>query len=165
MTVYEVYQKMGKELVKECRRRLTLENHNATKELYNSLSYKILKNNSTKKYDSLFTPEAGGYTLVLVADHYWYYVDAGRKPGKQPRVDPIEKWIGDKKLNVKPKHRRGVAFAIAKKIGEDGIKPTHIFTRAFEIVWDRNHKALTQAVKDDATKQMQKLINETFKWR
>lgn len=44
---------------------------------------------------------------------------AGRSPGKQPPVDPIEQWV-KKKLKIPSNQARAIAFAISKKIGREG---------------------------------------------
>jgi hypothetical protein len=44
---------------------------------------------------------------------------AGRSPGKQPPIDPIELWV-KKKLKIPAAQAKGVAFAIAKKIAKEG---------------------------------------------
>ena len=62
------------------------------------------------------------YVLRVYALDYLYYIEKGRKPGKRPPKKAIREW-----LDVKPKfatldakEKDSIAYAIAKKIGEEG---------------------------------------------
>lgn len=59
--------------------------------------------------------------LVIKTDlpEYAIFVDAGRKPGKQPPLQSILDWCRRKGIP------EGAAFPIARKIGREGIKPTN----------------------------------------
>lgn len=43
----------------------------------------------------------------------------GRAPGRMPPVDPLQKWV-ESKLGKSGKEARGIAFAVARKIGQEG---------------------------------------------
>ncbi len=60
---------------------------------------------------------------VILANDYTKYIVHGRGTGKQPPINPLEKWVNNK-LGVTGKDARSVAFAIAFKIGKEGTK-TH----------------------------------------
>lgn len=95
------------------------------------------------------------FTMEILMEDYWRYVDEGRKPGKQPPIEPIMKWISQKGIPLSPisktrnkkirslKNRtvrkgfrqrsktslaRSLAFLIARKIGRKGIQPTNFLT-------------------------------------
>lgn len=66
----------------------------------------------------------------IVGSEHWKYFEYGRKRGKRPPVKSIEEWItakgipvrkskGESKLSVMER-RRGMAFAIARSIGQRG---------------------------------------------
>ena len=73
----------------------------------------------------------GIFTYKLILADYYEYVDEGRKAGKQPPIKDIIKWVRVKAalggLDV-TKNVEGVAFAIARKIGKFGIKPSNFFS-------------------------------------
>lgn len=56
---------------------------------------------------------------VIEGEHYTYQLVHGRKPGKRPPIDPIEDWVNIK-LGITGKQGRSVAFAVSKKIAEEG---------------------------------------------
>ena len=66
----------------------------------------------------------------IVGSEHWKYFEYGRKRGKRPPIKSIEEWItakgipvrkskGESKLSVMER-RRGMAFAIARSIGQRG---------------------------------------------
>ena len=97
---------------------------------------------------------------VLLADYY-KYVDQGRKPGTQPPVEPILKWLqvkntlGLKTKNDKPltdSGLRSVAFLIARSIKGKGIAPTNFFTKTVnDGRMDDLKKTLSNAMKRDVS--------------
>lgn len=56
---------------------------------------------------------------IYSSKKYFTVLETGRKPGKRPPIDVIEKWIRDKPIasDISP---RSLAFLIARKIGEEG---------------------------------------------
>lgn len=56
---------------------------------------------------------------VIYAQDYTKYLVKGRKSGKRPPINPLEKWVNNK-LGITGKDARSVAFAIAFKIGKEG---------------------------------------------
>lgn len=65
------------------------------------------------------------------------FVEYGRRPGKQPPVDAITRWIALKPIEIGDRKIRSVAFAIARRIGKRGIKPRFPFRRAVEAMTPR----------------------------
>lgn len=60
--------------------------------------------------------------LEIWAEDYIYYLVYGRRPGKRPPTSAIREWIEVKGIlsGEKEYKRQGLAFAIAKSIGEKG---------------------------------------------
>lgn len=106
--------------------------------------------------------EMNGTKLVvsLNLEHYWRYVEYGRKPGKMPPIDNIEDWIRVKPvvpnaMNGKVPTSRQLAFMIARKIGREGIparRPLEatVYSDGFESVID--------AIKAEITKQLSQTL-------
>ena len=108
--------------------------------------------------------EMNGTKLVvsLNLEHYWRYVEYGRRPGKMPPIDNIEEWIRVKPvvpnaLNGKVPTSRQLAFMIARKIGREGTKARRpleatVYSDGFESVMD--------AIKAEITKQLKQTLLE-----
>lgn len=78
------------------------------------------------------TVELNGKHLIvyLELDHYWKYVEYGRRAGKMPPVDKIKEWIRVKPIipnpiNGKIPDTKQLAFLIARKIGREGFEGKH----------------------------------------
>lgn len=57
----------------------------------------------------------------------WFFTDQGRGPGGIPPISAIERWV-NAKLGISGSEARGLAFAIARKIGREGTnKPASQF--------------------------------------
>lgn len=108
----DLLDKYGESVIKEAVTRLKNSGHSNTGNLARSLGYEIEESKRE-------------LTLVFFGADYLEYVDKGRKPGsKPPPIKPIKKWV--KQKGIEPK----AAYAIAKKIGKYGIKPTNFWTIA-----------------------------------
>lgn len=106
--------------------------------------------------------EMNGTKLIvsLNLEHYWRYVEYGRRPGKMPPIDNIEEWIRVKPvvpdaMNGKIPTSRQLAFMIARKIGREGIparRPLEatVYSDGFESVMD--------AIKAEITKQLSQTL-------
>ena len=124
---------------------------------------KLLKSLDTRVIKTGF---GTSYTLKLVAEEYLKYVDEGRRAGaKAPPIQPIKDWARAKGLD------EGLAFPIAKSIGEKGIKPTNVIEEAFNYVirgaeGSKLEKGASDWVDDlilDRMKGLSKNKNITFK--
>ena len=78
------------------------------------------------------TVELNGKHLIvyLELDHYWKYVEYGRRAGKMPPADKIKEWIRVKPIipnpiNGKIPDTKQLAFLIARKIGREGFEGKH----------------------------------------
>lgn len=109
---------------------LKAKNKKATGKLLNSFSYKIIEDTQ------------GLLSLGLFSDvDYAEFVDKGRLPGRMPPTKPIERWLKAKGIGDSKK-QKGIAFAIARKIGRFGIKPTPFIGP----VLDKISRDLTQEI-------------------
>ena len=98
-------------------------------QLYRTLSYSVKMDNSS-------------WLISISLEEYWKYIEYGRRPGKMPPLDAIEKWIKVKQILPRPltlKSGKSVvptipqlSFLIARKIGRDGIRPRPFFKQSFE---------------------------------
>lgn len=106
----------------------------ATGTLKNSLTFTLRK-------------DKAGYNIKFIAKgeaaKYADFVEDGRKPNsKQPPIDPILKWIKEKKIKARDEkgkilkqtesRKRGLAFAIARGIGKNGIPAVKYYEDAYK---------------------------------
>ena len=63
---------------------------------------------------------------------YAKYIEFGRRAGKRPPLQPLEDWVKKKGIESDPKKIKGVAFVVARKIGNVGIKKSPFLRPAFE---------------------------------
>ena len=142
-----VLNDFGKFLVEEYKDQLILNNVNASDTLYNSVKYII--NNK------------GQYLEVnLSLEHYWKYVENGRKPGKWPPISSIAKWIEIKPVLPRPMSNgklptnEQLAFLIARKIGLEGIAPRPLLQQSINEVWRVMKEFLEEALAKDMEKEI-----------
>lgn len=134
-------QRFGKQYVGTLVGFLKKYNKSASNALINSIDYRLQE-------------EANEIKLIIEANDYLTYVDAGRKPGKFPPIQAIEKWT---KLKGIP---QSAAFPIAKSIFKFGIEPTNVIEdslRSFEgigvkIVEEMTDESITNFVVEQYNK-------------
>lgn len=84
----------------------------------------------------------GGWVISVSLENYWKYIESGRRPGKMPPLDVIEKWINVRRIiphsmtlksgkTVIPSVKQ-LSFLIARSIGQRGIQPRPFFKQSFE---------------------------------
>ncbi len=156
-------ESFGKYLVKQMRTNLTKGKKNVSKDLYNSLKFKV------KITDD-------GFSLQIFMADYGTFVDKGVSgtsetqsfkdyrgqdvpspyaySNKQPPSEALEKWIRAK--GIKGRDRRGrfiknksLAFLIARGIKRNGIKGISFFQRPLQLGWKKFGGQLLQEVKKD----------------
>lgn len=139
----------------------------------NSKGYKTntkLKTLSKSLDYNLEVYSSGALELSFSAAEHFNYVEHGRKPGKQPPLDKIAKWIKIKPLRLRDlktgkfikKNKSNInsaAFLIARSIGTYGIKPTNFFRDAFKMHYKRLDKTIIKAYASD----MERFLNTTLK--
>ena len=67
--------------------------------------------------------------IVSSSVYYAPIVEAGRRPGRRPPLEPIRLWVV-RKLGVSVVGASRVAFLVARKIGRQGTAGAHMFERA-----------------------------------
>ena len=139
---------VGKELVTELSNQLIMANKKASGNLIASLDYEIIE-------------VLGNLMIRLKAEPYLINVDQGRRAGaKPPPVSPILKWIDLKGITPKDKDmsKRGLAFAIAKSIGNKGIKPTYVIQKARDKILQTKKEILAKAAQKDVVDALNKIL-------
>ena len=76
-------------------------------------------NTTGQMADSLGYKWDGSTLIIYSSEKYFTVLETGRKPGKQPPLDPILKWIKAKNIATDIKER-SLAYLIARKIGKEG---------------------------------------------
>ena len=145
----------GEEYIEEIGNILRSNDKVATGKLLKSLDAQVFK-----------TGFGTSYTLKVLATDYLKYVDEGRRAGaKPPPIAPIKEWARRKGLD------EGLAYPIAKSIGEKGIEPTHVIQKALDnVLRGIEFRRLEDGVSDwvdelisDKFKGLSKNKNITFK--
>jgi hypothetical protein len=145
----KVLDDFGKYLVEEYKDALILNNVNASDNLYNSVRY-ILETNDKS------------ISVSLNLADYYIYVENGRRAGKMPPIDKIERWIEVKPVLPTPSNNgriptvRQLAYLISRKIGLEGIKPKPLLQQSITNVWDVFEEYISEAI----TKDVENNINE-----
>lgn len=103
----EYFRKYGEDYVAELIKELKSAGKSASGKLIKSISYEL-------------QPLAENLRLVINAESYLQFVDAGRKPGRYPPIQEIAKWASIKGIP------QSAVFPIARKIYKFGIKPTRV---------------------------------------
>lgn len=171
--VHKVLNDFGRELVEVYLANINERGISASHELANSVSYEIHVGDRQMGVD------------LRLAD-YWKYVEYGRKAGKFPPLDSIERWIEVKGIqpmtrtqaSVKrwTQHRgsirrndgsipsiKSLAYLIGRKIATEGIQPRPILTTALDEVYNRFDEALNEAVTQDIKIEVDIVLEELYK--
>ena len=136
----------GKFIVTNYKSELEAEHMN-NGELYKNISYKV-------------TTGTGGWVISVSLEKYWKYIEYGRRPGKMPPLDVIEKWIDVKQIKPHSMTLKSgktviptppqLPFLIARSIGRRGIAPKPLFQKSFEAA----KKQFIQVIKDAITQDI-----------
>ena len=116
-------------------------------ELYRNIKYSV-------------STGTGGWVISVSLADYWKYIEYGRRPGKMPPLEVIEKWIDVKEIKPHSMTLKSgktviptppqLPFLIARKIGRDGIQPRPLFKKSFEAA----KKQFMQVIKDAITQDI-----------
>lgn len=104
--------------------------------------------------------EGSFFEVIFELQHYWKYVENGRRAGaKFPPVDAIKKWIEIKPIVPRPINGKipstnQLAYLIGRKIARDGIKPKQLLKKSLEVA-----DGLIQVLVGLIAEQMRKDIN------
>jgi hypothetical protein len=142
-------EKYGEALVIEIVQQLKDAGKEATGNLAKSVDYELIE-----ALDKI--------SVGIVALPYFDFVDGGRRKGaKPPPTGPIIEWMkvkGIKGRNLKTGKfitQKSAAFAIARGIGKNGIKPTNVIKKSLRKLKSLQAKLLTDAAVEDMTKMIQ----------
>ena len=114
---------------------------------------------SLAKSLKLETAETAGIVSVrFKAKSHWKYVDGGRKKGTRPPIGPLQRWV-QVKLGKDEEDSKRMAYAIAKNIEKNGIKPTYIFRNNVDKFKSKLKTLILKTGKEDVTKEIRKILN------
>ena len=134
-------KKFGNYIIQQSRSNLTKGKRNYTKELYNSLSYKL--------------EESGdGFIIDFFMEDYGAFQDQGVKG-----VKIFSKWAKYRKLQPRDKKGRfgtyeSMGYILANSIKNKGIKATMFFSKPFEAALERLPVELVNSFSLDVEKSI-----------
>jgi len=142
-------EQYGEALVIQIVKELKDAGKEATGKLARSVSYELVE-----ALDKI--------SVGIKALDYFENVDSGRRKGaKPPPTDAIVKWMSVKGIKGRnPKTgkfqtQRQTAFAIARGISKNGIKPAYVVKKSLNKLKGLQAKLLTEAAVEDMTKMIQ----------
>ena len=133
-------EKYAKYVIQQSRSNLTRRKNNASKQLYNSLEYKIQDDKV-----SFLSEDYGEFIDKGVKGSKSTYPESSASPfkytTKQPPSKVFDKWSIKKGIAPRDKEgrfikRQSLNFLIARSIKNKGIRATLFFTKPFERVLD-----------------------------
>lgn len=142
--------KFGADFISELAKQLIIADKVASGKLLRSLNYQVVE-----VLENLL--------IRINAEDYLQYVDKGRRPGKQPPISPIIKWMDVRKIKGRDKKGRFIkkeqaAFLIARAIGKKGIKPTNVIKKSIDNILRSKKEALSKAAASDISKIINKIL-------
>lgn len=157
--LYRVLNEFADAFIENARRNLDSNNSNASRNLYES-------------FEKIVEIGEDYFSVKIAMADYGKYLENGRGPGKMPPVDKIAEWVEVKPLSIAPDINgrtpsvKQVAFAISKKIAEEGTQPQPFFEPAKEQTIRDFEDAINQAIEDDIYDYINELVieqmNKTF---
>ena len=158
-------EKYAKYVVQQARSNLSKGKNNASKQLYNSLSYEVKQNRTssgqfTTGYNAeFFMEEYGTYQDLGVHGSKSSYVENRKSPfrytTKQPPTKAFDKWIKIKGIKGRDKKTgrfitdQSLKFLIARSIKNKGIRASLFFTKPFEQAFAKLPDDIARAIADD----------------
>lgn len=155
--VKEELSTFGKSVIKQARTNLTKQKHNASKNLYNSLAYDLEVGKNSFRLKMLMEDYAEFQDKGVSGTEKKYntpysYKQSSNLLGLELATGTFSKWAklrgirfrNDLGQFAKGNYKTiGIAIAIAKK--KKGIKPTHFFSRPFELAFKKLPDELIEA--------------------
>ena len=170
--VQEELNKFAKYVIQQSRSNLTKGGKNVSKDLYNSLGYKL---NETSK----------GATLGFEMDGYGNFVDKGVRGKSSSAKAPnspyrygtgsgkkggltkgINQWVKRRGIQFRDRKSgrylsyKSTAFLIARSIYQKGVKPSLFFTKPFTAAFKRLPDELLKAYSVGLEKQIGVILNK-----
>ena len=146
----------GDEYIKELTIQLIQLDKVATGSLLRSLDYEIIEK------------VEGQFEVIIKALDYLKFIDEGRRPGKQPPLNPILSWVKTRNIRFKNKNGQGflkneqTAFIIRRSIGHKGIKKTDVLKKTLGNVLNLKNKILKSGM-IDIEKLVSSIIQQEIK--
>ena len=146
----------GDEYIKELTIQLIQLDKVATGSLLRSLDYEIIEK------------VEGQFEVIIKALDYLKFIDEGRRPGKQPPLNPILSWVKTRNIRFKNKNGQGflkneqTAFIIRRSIGQKGIKKTDVLKKTLGNVLNLKNKILKSGM-IDIEKLVSSIIQQEIK--
>lgn len=135
----------GDEITTILRKRLKDDKKYATGKAYNEIIKKVTPN-----------------SLAIEGWKYIEVISGGREPGKKaPPVHKIEEWIEAKNIKYKRGRLKSLAYIIAKRIGEKGIKGNNMLTDIRNQVIPRFDADLADIIQDEIFRITDKINTQT----
>ena len=162
--VTEELNKFAKYVVSQSRANLTRSKKNASKQLYNSVKYKLKESKNSFQLEFLME-DYGIFQDKGVSGVKKKYNTPYSYKDKMPPVKSLDKWIVKRNLKgVRGKDgkfisRKSLQYMIARSIYNNGIKPSMFFTKPFKKAFENLDKDLVNAFRLD----MEKLLTTTTK--
>ena len=163
-------EKYAKYVVQQARSNLSKGKNNASKQLYNSLSYEVKQNRTsggqfaTGYNAEFFMEEYGTYQDLGVHGAKSSYVENRKSPfrytTKQPPTKAFDKWIKIKGIKGRDKKTgrfitdQSLKFLIARSIKNKGIRASLFFTKPFEAGINKYGDEIAGGFADDILKQL-----------
>ena len=166
----QAMEKYAKYVIQQARSNLSKGKNNASKQLYNSLSYDVKQNRSS---GGRF---ASGYNAEFYMEDYGIYQDQGvhgakssyvenrkspfRYSTKQPPAKAFDKWIKIKGIKGRDKKTgrfitdQSLKFLIARSIKNKGIRASMFFTKPFEAGIKKYEDDIAQGYGDEILRQL-----------
>lgn len=135
-------ESFGDEYIKELTIQLIQLDKVATGSLLRSLDFEIIEK------------VEGQFEVIIKALDYLKFIDEGRRPGKQPPLNPILSWVKTRNIRFKNKNGQGflkneqTAFIIRRSIGQKGIKKTDVLKKTLGNVLNLKNKILKSGMID-----------------
>jgi hypothetical protein len=156
--------RFAKYVVSQSRANLTRSKKNASKQLYNSIEYKLKESKNSFQLEFLME-DYGIFQDKGVSGVKKKYNTPYSYKDKMPPVKSLDKWIVKRNLKgVRGKDgkfisRKSLQYMIARSIYNNGIKPSLFFTKPFEKAFKNLDEDLVNAFRLD----MEKLLTTTTK--
>jgi len=104
------------------------------------------------------------FTVLFYLPDYWKWVEEGRKKGRQPPPEAIERWIEVKRLvpnpsNHKIPNTKQLAYLIGRKIGQEGTQGKHMIQKTREA---SETATIIQEIKEVLISKIKRELNEVL---
>ena len=148
--IEQILYQVGMDVAMDYQNELKAFNKIATGELHN-VDFEVNANGGT-------------YTISLILQDYWKYVEQGRQPGKFPNVGKLQEWIKIKAIIPRPMKdgklptEKQLTFVIGNSIKEKGIQPKPALANALK----KNDTYLNK-IKEVVGKSLDKEIKQMLK--